>query len=610
MGGQFLAPTVGDDVRDAQRHFLDIRERRHEDERPPAFGHGSADDVRRVIVEGRVARPVFHERRRNVAVGQGEGHGAEVVHVGANRLVNAGQAVGADRPQEGFEIAGAHGERRADEQRLPARIGTAQHSSRVEGHHLEGVAAVGGDHSGAAIRDARVERDEGAEAARQVARVLRGQPPERGPNGRCVSDGFGRLLFEDDRVPVEGTGGPRLERLDGVGQARGRMAVLHRGQVERRDARFRKAGRDPGEGGGLVVDRDVRVDVAPHRVEDGHGVRLHHDGRGPGSLPLRVVGALVRTRRRQADVGMGHAKRAVVALEIVDQAGVFPCRGQLRAGFLVQVGAVRQNTGDASARNIVRPPQSARNGDGHDLRDAAHGLHHLVELLFGVGRDDDLGPATGRERRGHGIGERLAHARFRVDAPHLRVGGEEPLDALGEMILWRTGGRDDRPQQVHAVHEDASPFPSGSVFDRSRAFVRMGQSPLIRSSQFTRCSVPAARKSPSSTARRSAYSARKYPFSCGFVGADPPLPCEPVQGEERPGEFGLVRTPKAHPVIHLGAGRNGLPPAEQLLDVHLATRFLAQCLHFLFQPFLFVFPFLDTFIIWFLELLFCSDLPV
>ena len=104
MGGQFLAPTVGDDARDAPRHCLDVRERRHEDEYPPAFGHGLADDVRRVIVEGRVARPVLHERRRNVAVGQGEGHGAEVVQVGADRLVNAGQAVGADRPQKGFEI--------------------------------------------------------------------------------------------------------------------------------------------------------------------------------------------------------------------------------------------------------------------------------------------------------------------------------------------------------------------------------------------------------------------------------------------------------------------------------------------------------------------------
>ena len=63
-----------------------------------------------------------------------------------------------------------------------------------------------------------------------------------------MSDGFGRLLFEDDRVPVEGPGRPRLERRNGVGQARGRMTVLHRGQVERQDARFRKAGRDPGEG--------------------------------------------------------------------------------------------------------------------------------------------------------------------------------------------------------------------------------------------------------------------------------------------------------------------------------------------------------------------------
>lgn len=107
------------------------------------------------------------------------------------------------------------------------------------------------------------------------------------------------------------------------------MTVLHRGQVERQDARFRIAGRDPGEGVGLVVDRDVRVDVVPHRVEDGHGVGLHDDGRGLGLLPLRVVGALVRTRRRQADVGTGHGKRAVIALEIVDQAGVFPCRGQV-----------------------------------------------------------------------------------------------------------------------------------------------------------------------------------------------------------------------------------------------------------------------------------------
>ena len=58
-------------------------------------------------------------------------------------------------------------------------------------------------------------------------------------------------------------------------------------------------------------------------------MRLHDDGSGLGLLPLRVVSALVRTRRRQADVGMGHGKRAVIALEIVDQAGVFPCRGQV-----------------------------------------------------------------------------------------------------------------------------------------------------------------------------------------------------------------------------------------------------------------------------------------
>ena len=60
---------------------------------------------------------------------------------------------------------------RLNSQRIPARVGTAQYPSRVERHHLEGVVAVGGDYRGAVIGVARVESDEGAEAARQVARV-------------------------------------------------------------------------------------------------------------------------------------------------------------------------------------------------------------------------------------------------------------------------------------------------------------------------------------------------------------------------------------------------------------------------------------------------------
>ena len=100
------------------------------------------------------------------------------------------------------------------------------------------------------------------------------------------------------------------------------MAVLHRGQVERRDARFRKAGRDPGEG-------DVRVDVTPHRVEDGHGVGLHDDGRGLGPFPLRVVSTLVRTRRRQADGGMRHGSGPWSRSKSSIRPAVFSCRGQV-----------------------------------------------------------------------------------------------------------------------------------------------------------------------------------------------------------------------------------------------------------------------------------------
>ena len=235
------------------------------------------------------------------------------------------------------------------------------------------------------------------------------------------------------------------------------MPLPDRRQVERRDSCFREARGGRRQRIGLVVDRDIRGDVAPDRVEHRHGMSLHDDVRRLGLGALLVVGALVGAGRGKADVGVRQGKRAVVDLERVDQAGMLPRGGQLRAVFIVQVVAIRQNAGNASGRDVVRPPEASRDCDGcrQGARDTTYRRQHLRELLRGVGGDDDPAAAARREHGGRRIGEGLADAGLRIDARQSRIGRDEPFDTPSDRVLRLARRRRDRPQQLDAVHADS-----------------------------------------------------------------------------------------------------------------------------------------------------------
>ena len=103
MASQLLTTPVGDDAGNARGNLLDILERRGQHQYTASLCASCLDYVCGVVVETGLPLAIIAKRRRDVSIGQREGHGAEVLNVDP-AVILVVEGLGPNKASEGLEV--------------------------------------------------------------------------------------------------------------------------------------------------------------------------------------------------------------------------------------------------------------------------------------------------------------------------------------------------------------------------------------------------------------------------------------------------------------------------------------------------------------------------